>query len=137
MNELSDVLKPHGYSLLWKKETRIIRWSEFAYALPFHSFCRSLHPLQKLGIVNLVNTADVTYGTVCSRSHRLRINLYGGGRRDRSLPFRKLCQRGQSTTASYVPYRPACPFFILGGLIGVWGRFSNWKRQGCSSSDSL
>ena len=64
MNELSEVLKPHGYTLSLEQEKKAIRWFEFAYALPISLvFVAIFVLLQKFGIVNLVHTGNVTYGT--------------------------------------------------------------------------
>ena len=62
--DLSEVLKPHGYTLSLEKQRHLAKWSDFRIALPIAAgFIALFIILQKLGIVNLVNTSEVGYGT--------------------------------------------------------------------------
>src|SRR3989344_2665543 len=62
--DLSEVLKPHGYSLSLEKQKHSAKWSDFTLALPIAlGFIALFILLQKLGIVNLVTTSQVGYGT--------------------------------------------------------------------------
>ena len=64
MHTLGELLKPDGYALSLEKETSSTRWSEFIVAIPISLvFVAVFILLQKLGIVNLVTTQDVTYTT--------------------------------------------------------------------------
>lgn len=62
--DLSEVLKPHGYTLSLEKQKHSARWSDFRLALPIAvGFIALFIILQKLGIVNLVTASKVDYGT--------------------------------------------------------------------------
>ncbi len=62
--ELSQRLEKHGYSLSLEKQQSEKNWSEFGIAIPIAiGFAVLFVLLQKLGIVNLVNTSNVSYGT--------------------------------------------------------------------------
>jgi sulfite exporter TauE/SafE/copper chaperone CopZ len=124
MNELSEVLKPHGYSLSLEKEARIVRWSEFAYALPISFlFVAVFILLQKLGIVNLVNTADVTYGTAfvvgLIASVSTCMAVVGGIVLSLSASYAKEGDKVRPQTLFHVGRLVS--FFLLGGIIGVLG----------------
>jgi sulfite exporter TauE/SafE/copper chaperone CopZ len=124
MNELNAVLKSHGYSLSLEKETKVIRWSEFAYALPIAlAFVAVFVLLQKLGIVNLVNTADVTYGTAfvvgLIASVSTCMAVVGGIVLSLSASYAKEGDKIRPQAMFHVGRLVS--FFILGGVIGVLG----------------
>lgn len=124
MNELSAVLKPHGYSLSLEKEAKVIRWSEFAYALPIAlAFVVVFVLLQKLGIVHLVNTADVTYGTAfvvgLIASVSTCMAVVGGIVLSLSASYAKEGDKVRPQAMFHVGRLVS--FFILGGGIGVLG----------------
>ncbi|KKP83411.1 MAG: hypothetical protein UR85_C0004G0005 [Candidatus Nomurabacteria bacterium GW2011_GWF2_35_66] len=63
-NELTLILKPHGYTLSLEKEIKDKKWSDFKIAIPIaFLFLAIFIILQKIGIVNLVNLSKVSYGT--------------------------------------------------------------------------
>lgn len=124
MHELSEVLKPHGYSLSLEKETKAINWSEFAYALPASLvFVAVFVLLQKLEIVNLVNTADVTYGTAfvvgLIASVSTCMAVVGGIVLSLSASYAKEGDNVRPQAMFHVGRLVS--FFVLGGLIGVLG----------------
>src|SRR3989344_2170975 len=62
--DLSAVLLPHGYSLSLARQRHVAKWADFKLALPIAVvFVALFIVLQKLGIVSLVTTSEVTYGT--------------------------------------------------------------------------
>src|SRR3990167_2083166 len=62
--DLSEVLKPHGYTLSLEKQKHLAKWSDFKLAVPIAlGFIALFIILQKLGIVNLVGSGTVGYGT--------------------------------------------------------------------------
>src|SRR3989344_420719 len=62
--DLSEVLKPHGYTLSLEKQKHLVKWSDFYIALPIAAIFVALFIiLQKLGIANLVTTSEVGYVT--------------------------------------------------------------------------
>lgn len=124
MNELSEVLKPHGYSLSLEKENQITRWSEFTYALPISLlFVAVFILLQKLEIVNLVNTADVTYGTAfvvgLIASVSTCMAVVGGIVLSLSASYAKEGDKVRPQAMFHIGRLVS--FFFLGGLIGILG----------------
>lgn len=124
MSELSEVLKPHGYSLSLEKETRIIQWSEFTYALPISLlFVFAFVLLQSLGIVNLVNTGDVTYGTAfvvgLIASVSTCMAVVGGIVLSLSASYAKEGNKVRPQAMFHVGRLVS--FFFLGGVIGTLG----------------
>lgn len=124
MNELSEILKPHGYSLSLEQEKKTICWSEFAYALPISLlFVAAFVLLQKLGIVNLVRTGDVTYGTafvvglVASVSTCMAV--VGGIVLSLSASYAKEGDKVRPQAMFHIGRLGS--FFVLGGAIGVLG----------------
>src|SRR3989338_62817 len=64
LQELSPLIEKHGYSLHTERPEQDSKWSDFAIAFPIAmAFLITFIILQKLGIVNLVNASDVTFGT--------------------------------------------------------------------------
>ncbi len=124
MNELNAVLKPHGYSLSLEKETKTINWSEFAYALPISLlFVAVFVLLQKLEIVNLVNTADVTYATAFTvgliASVSTCMAVVGGIVLSLSASYVKEGDKVRPQVMFHISRLAS--FFFLGGAIGVLG----------------
>src|SRR3989344_416107 len=130
--DLSEVLKPHGYSLSLEKKRHAARWSDVNLALPIAgAFIALFFLLQKLGIVNLVTTSNVSYGTafiigiIASLSTCMAI--VGGLVLSVSAEFAK-----GSEHSNEAGVRRAQPqilfhvgrlvsFFILGGVMGAVG----------------
>jgi len=124
MNELSEILKSHGYSLSLEKEVKVIRWSEFVYALPISLiFIAVFILLQKLRIVNLVNTTDVTYGTAfvvgLIASVSTCMAVVGGIVLSLSASYAKEGDKVRPQMMFHIGRLVS--FFILGGIIGVLG----------------
>jgi sulfite exporter TauE/SafE/copper chaperone CopZ len=124
MNELNEVLKPHGYSLSLEKAGASMNWSEFFYALPLSVlFMAVFILLQKIGIVNLIQTGDVTYGTafivglVASVSTCMAV--VGGIVLSLSANYAKEGDTVRPQTMFHVSRLVS--FFFLGGLIGILG----------------
>ncbi len=62
--ELSVPLKAHGYTISVEKKQQVANWSDFKIAIPIAvGFAVLFVVLQKMGLVNLVNAGNVTYGT--------------------------------------------------------------------------
>lgn len=124
MNELSEVLKPHGYSLSLEKETKVTKWSDFACAVPIAlAFVVVFILLQKLGIVNLVNTSEVSYGTAfvvgLIASVSTCMAVVGGIVLSLSASFAKEGDKVRPQAMFHVGRLVS--FFVLGGAIGVLG----------------
>jgi sulfite exporter TauE/SafE/copper chaperone CopZ len=124
MQDLTVLLEPHGYTLALEKATPQVSWSQFRIALPIALILVLLFVgLQKLGIVNLVDTTTVSYGTIflvgLIASLSTCMAVVGGLVLSLSATFAK----GGST------FRPQAlfhigrlvSFFVLGGTIGALG----------------
>ena len=122
--ELSKLLTPHGYMLLTEAPKKEINWKEFAIAIPIAlGFILLFILLQKLGIVNLVNTGNVTYGTafvvgiIASLSTCMAV--VGGLVLSMSATFAK---EGDKVKPQLLFHGGRIvSFFILGGVIGSVG----------------
>lgn len=124
MQQLSTILKPHGYSLALEKETKAVNWNDFAIALPIaFLFILGFIFLQKLGIVNLVNTSKVSYGTsfivglIASVSTCMAV--VGGIVLSLSASFAKEGDKIRPQALFHVGRLVS--FLILGGVIGALG----------------
>lgn len=122
--DLSNVLQPHGYTLTLEKQRHSARWSDFIYALPIAAgFIALFVILQKLGIVNLVTSSHVTYGTAfvigLIASVSTCMAVVGGLVLSMSATFSK---EGESIRPQILFHvGRLASFFILGGVIGALG----------------
>ena len=122
--ELTALLSKHGYSVSTEKQTQIINWSEFVYALPIAAaFVALFIVLQKLGIVNLVTTSNVTYGTAfvigMIASVSTCMAVVGGLVLSMSANFAKEGDKVRPQLLFHIGRLVS--FFVLGGVIGAVG----------------
>ena len=122
--ELSQKLGKHGYSLSIVRQEHDKNWSDFAVAIPIAiGFAVLFVLLQKLGIVNLVNTSSVSYGTafligvVASLSTCMAV--VGGLVLSMSGTFAREGDRVRPQILFHTGRLAS--FFILGGVIGTIG----------------
>jgi sulfite exporter TauE/SafE/copper chaperone CopZ len=123
-DELTLVLKPHGYTLSLEKEVKNKKWSDFKIAIPIALlFLAVFIILQKIGIVNLVNVSKVSYGTsfvigiIASLSTCMAV--VGGLVLSMSATFAK---EGDKIRPQILFHGGRLvSFFILGGVIGALG----------------
>lgn len=134
--ELTIPLKSHGYTISLEKQNKEKKWSDFKFAIPIaFGFLIIFILLQKLGIINLVDAGNVTYGTafvigiIASLSTCMAI--VGGLVLSMSATFAKEPirpqERPQDLRGDRV--RPQLmfhggrliSFFIFGGIIGAIG----------------
>ncbi len=122
--ELTGVLTKHGYTLSTEAEKKKVVWKEFATAIPIAlGFIVVFLALQKLGIVNLVDTGTVTYGTafvvgiIASLSTCMAV--VGGLVLSMSATF---AREGDKVRPQLLFHGGRIiSFFILGGAIGTVG----------------
>ena len=124
MQALCATLKPYGYTLSHEAQQQTIHWEEFAYAVPAaFIFIAVFVLLQKLGIVNLINTAKVTYGTAfivgLVASVSTCMALVGGIVLSFSASFAKAGDARKPQALFHIGRLVS--FFVLGGVIGVLG----------------
>lgn len=123
-NELSEVLKKHGYSLSVEKQEKTKNWSDFKIAIPIAlAFATLFVLLQKIGLVNLINVSEVSYGTafvigiIASLSTCMAV--VGGLVLSMSATFAK---EGDKIKPQLLFHGGRIvSFFILGGVIGAIG----------------
>ncbi len=121
---LSAVLQPHGYSVLTEKPVEKINWEDFKIAIPIAvAFIALFVLLQKLGIVNLISSDKVTYGTafvigiIASLSSCMAV--VGGLVLSMSASF---AQSGEKVKPQLLFHAGRLvSFFVLGGVIGAIG----------------
>jgi uncharacterized protein len=126
--ELTVPLKSHGYTILAEKpqgnSITKKKWSDFKVAIPVAlGFAVLFVILQKMGIVNLVNAGNVTYGTafvigiVASLSTCMAV--VGGLVLSMSATFAKDGDKVKPQLMFHVGR--IISFLILGGVIGAIG----------------
>lgn len=123
--ELSALLEKHGYSLsVEKREMSDPRWKDFIYALPIALlFVVAFVALQKTGLVNLVDTGSLSFGTafligiIASLSTCMAV--VGGLVLSMSATFAKEGDRVRPQLLFHGGRLAS--FFLLGGTIGAIG----------------
>lgn len=122
--ELSSLIAKHGYSLSIEKREPPKNWSDFKIALPIALvFLVMFVVLQKMGIVNLVNAGNVTYGTafligvIASLSTCMAV--VGGLVLSMSATFAKEGDRVKPQLLFHIGR--LISFLVLGGIIGAIG----------------
>lgn len=137
--ELTKALAKHGYSLTVEKTVKNIGWSDFKIAIPIAlGFAIIFVMLQKIGLVNLVNTSDVSYsaafliGIIASLSSCMAV--VGGLLLSMSATFAREADPGSAPSLHSADYGASkikpqllfhigriVSFFVLGGTIGAIG----------------
>lgn len=122
--DLSQVLAKHGYTLSVEKQAHVKNWSDFKIAIPIAvGFAVLFVVLQKIGLVNLVGSGNVNYGTafvigiVASLSTCMAV--VGGLLLSMSATFAKTGDKIKPQLLFHVGR--IVSFFVLGGLIGMLG----------------
>ncbi len=122
--DLSAVLQKRGYSLHTEKPSQEKKWSEFYYAVPVAvGFALLFVLLQKMGIVNLVDATNMSYGTAVLigliASVSTCMAVVGGLILSMSATF---AQGGDKTKPQVLFHiGRIVSFFLLGGVIGTLG----------------
>ncbi|MEK7151370.1 MAG: sulfite exporter TauE/SafE family protein [Patescibacteria group bacterium] len=122
--DLSEVLKPHGYTLSFEKQNHSVKWSDFKLAVPISiGFILLFIILQKLGVVNLITASDVNYGTAfvigLIASVSTCMAVVGGLVLSVSANFAKDGNRIKPQIFFHIGRLVS--FLILGGVIGMIG----------------
>jgi len=124
VQDLSEVLRNHGYTLFLEKKRHTAKWSDFSIALPVAGLFIALFViLQKIGIVNLVTTSDIGYGTAfvvgLIASVSTCMAVVGGLVLSMSANFAKEGDKVRPQVLFHIGRLAS--FFILGGAIGALG----------------
>ncbi len=122
--ELSQVLTKHGYSLSVDRQAQARNWRDFRIAIPIAlAFAVLFVLLQKAGIVNLVDTTSLSYGTIfvvgLIASLSTCMAVVGGLVLSMSATFAKEGDRVRPQLLFHGGRLVS--FFILGGVIGAVG----------------
>lgn len=122
--DLSEVLKPHGYTLSLEKQKHSAKWSDFRISLPVAgAFIVLFIGLQKLGIVNLITASDVSYSTAfvigLIASISTCMAVVGGLVLSVSANFALTGDKVRPQVLFHIGRLAS--FFILGGAIGALG----------------
>ncbi len=122
--ELTMVTKPHGYTLSPEKQKHDARWHDFSVAIPIAlGFIAFFILLQKLGLVNLVTTSEVSYGTAfligMIASVSTCMAVVGGLVLSMSANYAKEGDKIRPQLLFHVGRLVS--FFVLGGVIGTLG----------------
>lgn len=122
--QLTQTLKPHGYTVLTEKPVHSVNWKDFKIAVPIAlGFIALFILLQKLGIVNLISSDKVTYGTafvigiIASLSTCMAV--VGGLVLSMSATFAQTGDRIRPQMLFHLGR--IISFFVLGGVIGAVG----------------
>ncbi|MFA5830924.1 MAG: sulfite exporter TauE/SafE family protein [Candidatus Paceibacterota bacterium] len=122
--DLTKKLSPKGYSLSTEKEIVAKKWEEFWIAGPLAAlFVLLFILLQKMGLVNLMNTSEMTFytpfiiGVVASLSSCMAV--VGGLVLSMSATFAKEGDRIKPQLLFHAGR--IVSFFLLGGMIGAIG----------------
>ena len=131
--ELTDLLAKNGYVLSIKKQKETIEWKEFALAIPFAAaFLVLFVLLQKIGIINMINTTNVTYttsfliGIIASLSTCMAV--VGGLVLSMSATFAKSGDKLKPQVLFHAGR--IISFFVLGGIIGSVGSMFQLGQMG-------
>ncbi len=122
--DLTEALKGHGYAVSVEKQHLHAGLSDFAMAIPAAlAFIAFFVLLQKIGIVNLVTTSQVTYGTAfligMIASVSTCMAVVGGLVLSTSASFAK---EGDKIRPQVLFHGGRLiSFFLLGGVIGALG----------------
>lgn len=121
---LTEPLKKHGYSVHLEKQAHKVRWNDFTYAIPVAAvFIGLFIVLQKLGIVNLAGSGEMTYttafviGLIASVSTCMAV--VGGLVLSISATYAKEGEGIRPQILFHIGR--LISFFILGGVIGGVG----------------
>lgn len=122
--DLTAELKKHGYSLTPYRQRHSVSWQDFTLAIPIAAaFIAVFIILQKLGIVNLVTTSNVTYGTAFMigliASVSTCMAVVGGLVLSMSATFAREGDKVKPQVLFHVGRLVS--FFVLGGVIGALG----------------
>lgn len=122
--DFSVLLSPHGYTFSLEKKEKVKNWSDFKVAIPIAlGFAVLFVVLQKIGIVNLVGTGSVSYGTafiigiIASLSTCMAV--VGGLLLSMSATFAREGDKVKPQILFHIGR--IASFFILGGVIGALG----------------
>lgn len=122
--QLTLITKPHGYTFRLEKQKRSTKWQDFWIAIPIAlAFIAFFIVLQKLGLVNLITSSEVSYGTAfligIIASVSTCMAVVGGLVLSISANYAK--EGNQIRPQLLFHVGRLVSFFVLGGVIGILG----------------
>jgi sulfite exporter TauE/SafE/copper chaperone CopZ len=122
--ELSLSVKAHGYSITTERQLNKKNWQDFKIAVPLAiTFAFLFVILQKIGIIDFINSSSVDYGTAfmvgLAASLSTCMAVVGGLVLSMSATFAK--ERDKVKPQLMFHIGRIVSFFILGGVIGMVG----------------
>ncbi|MFH0890442.1 MAG: sulfite exporter TauE/SafE family protein, partial [Candidatus Liptonbacteria bacterium] len=131
--KLTELVKSHGYSLSAEAPGDSRKWSDFSYAIPIAgAIIVGFVLLQKLGLVNLINSSEVGLGTAALigliASVSTCLAVVGGLVLSISANYAKT---GRSTRPQFIFHiGRLLSFFVLGGMLGALGNSLSLGQTG-------
>lgn len=122
--ELTKLVKSHGYTVSLEKSKKDARWGDFVYAFPIAAaLIAGFIALQKAGLTNFITTSDVGYGTafVIGLIASVSTCLAVVGGLVLSLSASSAKEGGTWRTQTLFHISRLGGFFMLGGGIGTIG----------------
>lgn len=134
--DLSEALKPHGYTLSLERRAHRATWADFRIAVPAALLFVSLFIiLQKLGIVNLITASEVGYGTAFALGLIASVStcmaVVGGLVLSMSASFAKEGDKVRPQVLFHAGR--LISFFFLGGAVGALGSAFQLGATGTSA----
>lgn len=132
--ELTELLKKHGYALSTEKPSSgKVQWKEFVVAAPYViAFVFLFILLQRAGIIDLVDTSQVTYGTAfvigAIASVSTCMAMVGGLLLSMSATFAKEGDKVRPQALFHIGR--IVSFFVLGGIMGAAGAVFHLGQTG-------
>lgn len=123
--ELTRLVKAHGYTVSLDKSQKDAGWRDFQYALPISLvIIIGFLALQKMGLTNLITSSDVSYGTafIIGLIASVSTCLAVVGGLVLSLSASSAKEGGTWRTQTLFHAGRLGGFFVLGGAIGVIGK---------------
>jgi sulfite exporter TauE/SafE/copper chaperone CopZ len=125
-DELSNELKHFGYALVFEQENMLKNWSDFKLAIPLALLVILLFVgLQKIGIINLVNVNEITFGTAFVIGVIASLSTCMASVGALVLSTSATFAKGGDKIKPQVLFHLGrlLSFFVLGGVIGIVGTF--------------
>lgn len=122
--ELTKLIKSHGYTISLERSEKNTRWRDFIYAFPIAAvLIAGFFALQKAGLTNLVTASNVSYGTafVIGLIASVSTCLAVVGGLVLSLSASSAKEGGTWRTQTLFHAGRLGGFFMLGGAIGAIG----------------
>lgn len=123
--ELTKLVKNHGYTISLEKTEKNAQWEDFVYAFPIAAvFIAGFLALQKTGFANFITTSDVSYGTafIIGLIASVSTCLAVVGGLVLSLSASSAKEGGTWRTQTLFHIGRLGGFFLLGGAIGTIGK---------------